>query len=201
MIVGLTGGIGSGKSTVAALLAEWGAVVVDADAIAREALEPGRPAYAAVVDRFGDAVLESSGRIDRPGLARLVFSDAEALADLNGIVHPRVGEEVARRIGQAGPDQIVVIDVPLLVEAARRGYDAVVVVEAPEGVRLERLRRRGLDEADARRRMSAQASDQERRLAADFVLDNEGSRESLSGQVEALWSELSGRAERRHPAR
>ncbi|MGH9022000.1 MAG: dephospho-CoA kinase [Acidimicrobiia bacterium] len=197
MIVGLTGGIGSGKSTVAALLTKCGALVVDADALAREALEPGRPAYAAVVARFGDAILEpavpgKAARIDRPGLARLVFSDAAALAELNGIVHPRVGEEVAHRIAQAGPDQIVVVDVPLLVEAARQGYDAVVVVEAPEATRLERLRRRGLDEADARRRMSAQASDEERRRVADFILDNGGSRESLRGEVELLWTELSG---------
>jgi dephospho-CoA kinase len=188
--VGLTGGIGSGKSTVARALARRGAVVIDADAIAREVVEPGRPGLTAVVERFGAGILDGEGRLDRPKLAALVFENAAALADLNAIVHPLVAAETARRIAAAPPDSVVVIDVPLLVEAARSGYDVVVIVEAPEPVRLERLIGRGMNPDDARKRMAAQASDAERRKVADVVLDNSGSEEDLERQIEALWAQL-----------
>lgn len=188
--VGLSGGIGSGKSTVARALARRGAIVVDADAIAREVVEPGQPGLAAVVERFGPEVLDAEGRLDRPKLAALVFDDAAARADLNAIVHPRVALETARRTSAASPDAIVVIDVPLLVEAARSGYDVVVIVEAPEDVRLGRLVARGMSSDDARRRMAAQASDADRRKVADVILDNSGSEDDLESQIDALWAQL-----------
>ena len=188
--VGLSGGIGSGKSTVARALARRGAIVVDADAIAREVVEPGEPGLAAVVERFGPGVLDGEGRLDRPKLAALVFDDSGARADLNAIVHPRVAAETVRRIAAAPPDAIVVIDVPLLVEAARSGYDAVVIVEAPEEVRLERLVGRGMTPDDARRRMAAQASDADRHKVADVILDNSGSEDDLERQIDALWAQL-----------
>jgi dephospho-CoA kinase len=188
--VGLSGGIGSGKSTVARALARRGAIVIDADAIAREVVEPGEPGLAAVVERFGPEILDSEGRLDRPKLAALVFDDPAARADLNAIVHPRVALETALRTNAAPPDAIVVMDVPLLVEAARSGYDVVVIVEAPESVRLERLTARGMNPDDARRRMAAQASDADRRKVADVILDNGGSEEDLEHQIDALWAQL-----------
>jgi dephospho-CoA kinase len=188
--VGLSGGIGSGKSTVARALADRGAIVIDADAIAREVVEPGTPGLAAVVDRFGPGILDGAGRLDRPALAALVFDDAAARADLNAIVHPRVAAETARRIAAAPADSVIVIDVPLLVEAARSGYDVVVIVEAPEDVRLRRLVGRGMSPEDARRRMAAQASDAERRRVADVVLDNSGTPEALERQIDVLWAQL-----------
>jgi len=188
--VGLSGGIGSGKSTVARGLARRGAIVIDADAIAREVVEPGRPGLAAVVDRFGPEVVDAGGRLDRPVLAALVFDVAAARADLNAIVHPLVAAETARRLAGAPPDAVVVLDVPLLVEAARSGYDVVVIVEAPEAVRLERLVARGMAEEDARRRMATQASDAERRKVADVVLDNSGSEDGLEAQIDSLWAQL-----------
>lgn len=188
--VGLTGGIGSGKSTVAGGLACRGAVVIDADAIAREVVEPGSPGLDAVVERFGDEILAADGGLDRPRLAGLVFGDDAARADLNAIVHPLVAAETARRAAAAPEDAVVVFDVPLLVEAARSGYDVVVVVEAPEDVRLERLVGRGMDPGDARRRMAAQASDEERRKVADVVLDNSGSPDDLERQIDGLWARL-----------
>jgi dephospho-CoA kinase len=175
---------------VSRALARRGAVVIDADAIAREVVEPGRPGLAAVVARFGPEVLDGDGRLARPRLAALVFDDAGARADLNAIVHPLVAAESARRMASAPPDAVVVLDVPLLVEAARSGYDVVVIVEAPEAVRLERLVGRGMAEADARRRMAAQASDAERRKVADVVLDNSGSEADLEAQIDSLWAQL-----------
>lgn len=193
--MGLSGGIGSGKSTAARLLEERGAVVIDLDVVAREVIEPGRPGFDAVVTRFGQEVLGPDGRLDRPALARVVFGEPAARADLDAIVHPLVAEETRRRIAEAPADAVVVVDVPLLVEAAARGYDVVVIVEAPEDTRLHRLARRGLSAEDARRRMAAQASDAERRAVADVVLDNSGSRADLEAQVGALWSELQRRLE------
>src|SRR5437763_10094155 len=189
--VGLRGGIGSGQSTVARGLARRGAVVVDADAIAREVVEPGTPGLAEVVERFGPGVLDGDGRLDRPALAALVFDDAAARADLNAIVHPRVAAETARRMAAAPADAVVVLDVPLLVEAARSGYDVVVIVEAPEALRLERLVGRGMAEDDARRRMAAQASDAERRRVADVLLDNSASDEGLGAQISSRVGEVS----------
>jgi dephospho-CoA kinase len=186
----LSGGIGSGKSTVARLLADRGAVIVDADAIAREVVAPGRPGFDAVVARFGTEVVGPDGTLNRPALAAKVFGDDEALATLNGIVHPLVAQETARRVAEAPPDAVVVADVPLLVEAAKGGYTLVVIVEAPEDLRLERLAARGMDPADARRRMAAQATDAERRAVADVILDNSGDEAHLERQVDALWARL-----------
>ncbi|MGH8991259.1 MAG: dephospho-CoA kinase [Acidimicrobiia bacterium] len=193
LLVGLTGGIGSGKSTVARALAGRGAVVIDADVLAREVVEPGTAGFRAVVDRFGPAVVDHDGRLDRPALARLVFEDPAARVDLNGIVHPLVAAETARRTAAAPPGSVVVLDVPLLVEAAKSGYDLVVVVEAPEALRLVRLVARGMDPVDARRRMAAQVSDAERRAVADVVLDNAGTPADLARQVGELWGELERR--------
>ncbi|MGH9000139.1 MAG: dephospho-CoA kinase [Acidimicrobiia bacterium] len=190
-VVGLSGGIGSGKSTVARLLAERGAVIVDVDAIAREVVEPGTPGYGSVVGRFGTGILGEDAGLDRAALAALVFADEGARADLNGIVHPLVAAETARRVAAAPAGAVVVIDVPLLAEAATRGYDTVVIVEAPEAIRLERLRARGMDAGDARRRMGAQATDAERRALADVVIDNSGTEAELAAQVERLWTEIS----------
>ncbi|HYH50842.1 MAG TPA: dephospho-CoA kinase [Acidimicrobiia bacterium] len=188
--VGLSGGIGSGKSTVARALARRGAVVIDADAIAREVVEPGQPGLAAVVERFGEGILDGDGRLDRPALAALVFEDAAARADLNAIVHPLVAAESARRMAAAPAGSVVVLDVPLLVEAAKSGYDVVVIVEAPPELRVERLVGRGMTADDARKRMAAQASDEDRRKVADVVLDNSGSEEDLEAQIDSLWAEL-----------
>ena len=193
-MVGLTGGIGSGKSTVAAMLAERGAVVVDADAIAREVVEPGRPAYAGLVERFGDDVVAPDGTLDRATLAAKAFATPEAKADLEAITHPAIGAEFLRRVAEAPEDGIVVHDVPLLVESARGfEYGCVIVVEAPREVRLRRLEARGIGRADAEARMAAQASDAERREVATWVLDNGGDREALRRQVDALWPELERR--------
>jgi dephospho-CoA kinase len=193
-MVGLTGGIGSGKSTVAALLAEHGAVVVDADAIAREVVEPGTPALAKLVERFGPEILAADGSLDRPALAARAFVTEETKKDLEAITHPAIGEEFLRRVGNAPDDAIVVHDVPLLVESTRGfKYDAVIVVEAPLDVRLDRLEARGVPRDDARRRIALQASDDERRKVATWVVDNSGSRAELERQVDKIWAELQQR--------
>lgn len=189
--IGLTGGIGSGKSTAAARFAELGALVIDADTLAREVVEPGTPGLSAVVARFGSEILSPDGSLDRPALARLVFHDSEALAALNAIVHPLVAERRAELMASAGPDAVVVSDVPLLVENGMAGdFDAVVVVEAPLEQRLARLASRGLAEEEARARIARQASDQQRRAVATVLLDNSGSRAELTQQVDAAWRRL-----------
>lgn len=191
--VGLTGGIGSGKSTVARLLAEHGAIVIDADAIAREIVEPGQPALAEIVDRFGSEILDDRGALDRGALAAIVFHDTAALADLNAITHPRIAERTAELIAAAPENAVVVYDMPLLVEnGLAEGWDAVVVVIADRQVRIERLRERGLDEDDIEARMARQASDEERRAVADIIIDNSGSMEELRSQVEDAWQGLQG---------
>jgi dephospho-CoA kinase len=188
--IGLTGGVGSGKSTVAARLAEHGAVVIDADVLAREVVEPGTPGFDAVVERFGSTVV-ADGRLDRAALARLVFDDERARADLNAIVHPLVGQRAAELMAAAPPDAIVVYDVPLLVETDLAAeFDLVVVVEAPPEARLARLQRRGLGTDDANARMATQASDAQRRAAADVVIENDGSRVELTERVDELWTLL-----------
>lgn len=193
MLVGLSGGVGSGKSTVAALLAAHGAVVIDADAVAREVVEPGTPGFAAVVSRFGDAVV-ADGRLDRAALAGIVFADERARADLNAIVHPLVGARTAELTAAAGPDRVVVYDVPLLVESGLTdGFDIVVMVLADADVRLRRLAGRGMSEDDARARMAAQASDDERRAVADEIIENNGTIDDLAAAVDALWTRLSER--------
>jgi dephospho-CoA kinase len=194
LLVGLTGGIGSGKSTVSAALAARGAVVVDADAIVRELQEPGTPVLAAMVERFGAGILRDDGTLDRQAVADLVFADAEALADLNAIVHPAVGAEIARRLeAEAAGDRIVVLDVPLLVESGRGDLAGLIVVDTDPEVAVERLvSHRGFTEADARARIAKQASREERRARADVVIDNSGPREALGPQIDACWRWLEG---------
>ncbi len=188
--IGLTGGIGSGKSTVSALLAERGAVVVDADRIAREVVEPGSPGLAAVVEAFGPEVLTADGALDRPALATVVFADPEARARLDGIVHPLVRHRTAELVAAAPEGAVVVNDVPLLVETGQAGsYDLVLVVEAEAEIRVARLVQRGLSEEDARARIAAQATDEQRRAVADVVLDNSGTPEQLAAQVDRFWTE------------
>ncbi len=192
-LVGLTGGIGAGKSTVAALLRAKGATVVDADEVARAVVEPGQPALAALVERFGASILDADGALDRPKLAAVAFADDDGRKALGEITWPAIGEEFERRITEASDDAVVICDVPLLVEskaAAARPYVAVVVVVAPLDVRLDRLEARGVPRDDAQRRMSAQASDDERRAVATHVIDNGGDLESLEAQVEKVWADL-----------
>jgi dephospho-CoA kinase len=193
--VGLTGGVGAGKSTVAALLAERGAAVIDADQIAREVVEPGSPGLAAVAERFGDALVRPDGSLDRPALAATVFADPAARADLEGILHPLIGARSAELMASAGPEAVVVYDVPLLVEnGLGGGFDAVVVVEAPLEVRLARLADRGLPEDQARARIAAQATDEQRRAVATYLVHNGGSRDDLAREVDRLWAELTKEA-------
>ncbi len=189
--IGLTGGIGAGKSTVARELERLGAVVVDADSIAREVVAPGTGGLAAVVAEFGDDVLTAEGALDRPALGRIVFADPEARARLEAITHPLIAGETARRVAGLAPDSVVVHDVPLLVEnRLAENYDLVVVVGADEGVRVGRLvRDRGMSEEDALARVRAQASDAERRAVADVWLDNSGSPDELLAQVRRLWED------------
>ncbi len=188
--IGLTGGIGSGKSTVAGLLAERGAVIVDADRIAREVVAPGTPGLAAVVEAFGAGILAPDGSLDRPALAAVVFRDPAARARLDGIVHPLVRERSVQLTAAAPPDAVLVNDVPLLVETGQAAsYDLVLVVEADLATRLARLVDRGLPEEDARARIGAQATDEQRRAVADVVLDNSGTRDELAAQVDRFWAE------------
>lgn len=194
-VIGLTGGIGSGKSTVSALLAAKGAVVVDADAITRELQQPGTPVFAAMVERFGPGIVAPDGTLDREAVAGIVFNDAEALADLNKIVHPAVGGEIARRLQeQAETDAVVILDVPLLVESPnRRPMAAVLVVDVDPEVALRRLvEQRGMDEGDARARMANQASRADRLARADRVIDNSGDHDHLAAEVEAAWAWIAG---------
>ncbi|MBY8887395.1 dephospho-CoA kinase [Streptomyces sp. PTM05] len=194
--VGLTGGIGAGKSEVSRLLAAYGAVVVDADRIAREVVEPGTPGLAAVVAEFGPEVLRADGTLDRPRLGGIVFADPGRLAALNAIVHPLVGRRSAELEAAAGPDAIVVHDVPLLTENGLAPlYDLVVVVDASSGTRLERLTRlRGMSEEEARSRMAAQATREQRLAVADLVIDNDGPLEALEPRVKRVWETLRERA-------
>ncbi|MFJ9077971.1 dephospho-CoA kinase [Streptomyces sp. NPDC102278] len=194
--VGLTGGIGAGKSEVSRLLAGYGAVVVDADRIAREVVEPGTPGLAAVVAAFGESVLTPEGTLDRPRLGSLVFSDEEKLRTLNAIVHPLVGARSAELERAAGADAIVVHDVPLLTENGLATlYDLVVVVDASSDTQLDRLTaRRGMTEDEARSRMAAQATREQRLAIATLVIDNDGPLEALEPQVRKVWEELAARA-------
>ncbi len=190
--IGLTGGIGSGKSSVASLLLEHGAIVIDADAIARELVEPGQPALDALVAEFGPGVLTPVGTLSRGELAKLAFSDPEATKRLNAIMHPLIGEESARRIQAAPESAVVVYDMPLLVETNQRDLvDLVVVVDVPEQLQIERaVSLRGLDQGDVERRMQAQVSRDERLAIADYVIDNSGSLDELKASVAGLWADL-----------
>jgi len=199
-VVGLTGGIGVGKSTAAGLLAAHGAHVVDVDAICKDVIEPGGPAHQAVLDRFGTHLVGADGRLDRAALAAVVFGDPGALADLTAISHPAANTVMAEQVAAQPPGTVSVLDVAVLVEYPRLGrwadgpgggYEQVIVVEAPLAVRLERLvQQRGMSEADALARIKAQVEDAERRKIADHLLDNGGDLVQLSAQVEQLWALL-----------
>jgi dephospho-CoA kinase len=190
LVVGLTGGIGSGKSTVSALLAAKGAVIVDADEVVREQQRPGTAVFDAMVERFGPGIVAADGTLDRAAVADIVFADPQALEDLNDIIHPAVGAEIARRMeALSGTDAVVVLDVPLLVEASR-GYPlaGLIVVDVDPDIAVERLvMQRRMSEEDARSRMSRQASREERRARADVVIDNRGTPGDLARRVDAVW--------------
>ncbi len=196
LLVGLTGGIGSGKSTVASMLGQRGAVVLDADDFARQAVAAGTPGFRRVVETFGQRVIGPEGELDREKLAAIVFEDDEDRRRLEAIVHPEVGRLFQQSVEPfRATDRIVVYAVPLLVENHLESmFDTVVVVTASEEVRVERLLRRGLSEEDARARIRAQLSDAEREAVADAVIPNDGSVAGLEGRVEALWNTLRERA-------
>jgi dephospho-CoA kinase len=201
LLVGLTGGIGSGKSTVARLLQERGAVLIDADVAARRVVEPGQPTLKALAERFGDGILLPDGSLDRAGLARVAFADAVSTEALNGIVWPGIVDEFTREIEAAPADAIVICDAPLLAEGgpgSEREFAAVIVVEAPRDVRLDRVEVRGIARDDAERRMAAQASDDLRREYATYVLDNSGDEASLERQVDEVWADLQRRRTEEH---
>jgi dephospho-CoA kinase len=195
LVIGLTGGIGSGKSTVSALLAEKGAVVVDADAIVREVQQPGTPVFEAMVERFGAGIVAGDGSLDRAAVADMVFGDPGALADLNAMVHPAVGAEIARRMeALAATDDVVVLDVPLLVES-KNAYPVagLLVVDVDPEVAVGRLvEHRAMREADVRARMARQATRDERLARADRVIDNSGTLDDLRAQVDAAWKWIEG---------
>lgn len=191
--VGLTGGIGSGKSTVAQMFADLGAWVVDADAIAREVVAPGSEGLAELVEQCGSQILTDNGDLDRAAVAAVVFSDPSARERLNAIVHPLIARRTTELIAAIPQDAVLVHDVPLLVELGMQGaYDVVVVVDAPDDVRIRRLVQRGLDEDDARARIAAQASRDERLAVADVVIENAGDLDDLRRQVTAAWPQVSG---------
>lgn len=197
-MIGLTGGIGSGKSEVSTRLASKGAVVIDADRIAREVVEPGTPGLARVVAAFGTEVLRPDGSLNREKLGGIVFADPDKLASLNAIVHPLVGERVAELQAQAAADAIVVYDVPLLAENGLAPmYDVVVVVDSSDETRLARLaEHRGMAEHDAKARIAAQAGREDRLKIADIVIDNDGSLDDLDARVDEVWDDLRSRAAR-----
>ena len=193
-LIGLTGGIGSGKSTVAAMLADRGAVVIDADRVAHEVYQPGAEGYDLLVERFGSSILDEHGRVDRRRLGAVVFNDPKALKDLNGIIHPLVRKEIARRLLEVtseDPDAIVVLEAALMTETGWTGGAAElwVVVALPEVVVGRLVRLRGMDEQDVRLRMAAQASNDERRRVATRVIENNGDLDHLEAQVDRAWRE------------
>lgn len=198
-VIGLTGGIAAGKSVIARRLAEHGAVIIDADQLARDAVAPGSPGLAAVAERFGPDVIAADGTLDRDALGRIVFADAEARSALNGIVHPEVRRRYREAVETAereDPRAIVVYDVPLLAEArARDEFALVVVADAPADARRARLiEQRGMDPAEADRRIAAQISDEERRDLADVLIDTSGTLEETLRQADVLWEQLRMRA-------
>jgi dephospho-CoA kinase len=193
LVVGLTGGIGSGKSSVSSRLADRGAVVIDADALVREVQNKDGPAFAPIVEKFGVGVVGTDGELDRQALADIVFNDKEAMAALTGITYPLIGERMASKLAeQAETDNIVILDIPLLVESTRDPlHSKVIVVDCPEEVAIERLVTfRGFTEADARARMAKQATREQRRAHADFVIDNSGSTADLDREVDRCWAWL-----------
>lgn len=192
ILVGLTGGIGSGKSTVSAMLLEHGAVIVDADRIARELQEPGSPLLARMAERFGAHIISDDGSLDRGAVAAIVFNDKQALADLNGIVHPAMQAEIEAQIdAHRDSDRVVVLDFPLLAENPRKGLAATIVVDVDPELAVERLvAQRGMDEADARARINSQIERHDRLAIATHVIDNSGSFEALEERVDEVWREL-----------
>jgi dephospho-CoA kinase len=192
MQVALTGGVGSGKSTVAAVLEELGAVVIDSDKLAREVVEPGTPGLAAVVEEFGDVVLAADGSLDRPALGRVVFADDARRRRLEEILHPLIRERSRRLATEAGTGALVVHDIPLLVETGQADrFEAVLVVDVPEETQVERLvRDRGWSREDAESRVRAQASREDRLAVATYVVDNTGTREDLRDRVTEVFEEL-----------
>jgi dephospho-CoA kinase len=205
LVVGLTGGIGAGKSTVSAMLAARGAIIIDADLIAREVVEPGGRAYDPVIDRFGKDIVAADGTIDRPALAEIVFGDEQALKDLNGLTHPAVGAVMAERLAaEAETDHVVILDIPLLAEGGRKrsGMAGVLVVDVPEEIALARLvGSRGMTDEDARARIAAQASREQRRAIADVVIDNSGSMDDLAAEVDRAWAWIESRRRESDTAR
>jgi dephospho-CoA kinase len=189
-LIGLTGGIGAGKSTVSARLRARGAVVVDADAITKELQQPGTDVFAAMLARFGDRMLAADGTLDRQALAEIVFNDPEELKALNAIVHPAVGVEIFRRMEeQTTTDNVVVLDIPLLVEGGRYKVGGVLVVDTPVEEAVRRLvTYRAMPEADARARIANQVSREDRLAKADFVVDNSGTEDALDAQIDAAWA-------------
>jgi dephospho-CoA kinase len=192
ILVGLTGGIGAGKSSVSSGLFRLGAVIVDADAIVRELQQPGTPLLAALADRFGDGILHPDGSLDRAALATVAFSDADTVAELNRIVHPAVGHEMNRRVDeQLVTDHVVVLDIPLLAENPREGLAATIVVDCPVEVAVERLvTLRGFSRQDAEARVSHQASREKRLALATHVVHNDGTLDHLQQQINTLWQQL-----------
>lgn len=193
--VGLTGGIASGKSAVSQRMARHGAVIIDADQLARQAVAPGSEGLAEIVEHFGEGILTEEGRLDRAALGERVFGDETAREQLNSIVHPRVRAEAARQREFVADGSVVVEDIPLLIETGQQDrFDVVVVVQAPHEERVRRMvEDRGMSREEAESRVRAQASDKERAAAADVVLDNSGSPEELVRQVDDLWETLSNR--------
>ena len=192
ILVGLTGGIGAGKSTVSIMLAERGAAIVDADRIARDLQAPGSPLLDAMAERFGRHIIDDDGALDRGAVAEIVFNDKDALADLNGIVHPAMQSEIQRQIDEhRETERVVVLDFPLLGENPRKGLVATIVVDIPVDVAVQRLvEQRGMDIDDARARINSQLSREERLERATHVIDNGGGRDELIAQVDALWVQL-----------
>ena len=189
--IGLTGGIGSGKSTVAAMFADKGAVIIDADQISRELVEPGMPALDEIVSVFGAGVLRSDGSLDRAELARLAFADAAMTTRLNAIMHPRISAESASRIASAPPGSLVIYDMPLLVETGQAAaVDRIIVVDVPVETQRERAIARGMEPTDVDRRIQAQATREQRLAVATAVIDNSGTLERTQAQVDALWHSL-----------
>jgi len=192
ILVGLTGGIGSGKSTVSSMLAERGAVVVDADHVVRDVQRPGSPVLEKMAERFGPQVIADDGSLDRAAVAAVVFTDPEALSDLNKIVHPAVGAEMNRQVmAERDTDRVVVMDIPLLTENPREGLQAVIVVDVDPEVQVQRLvQGRGFAEDDARARIAKQATREQRLATATHLIDNSGGLDDLVPQVDALWTAL-----------
>lgn len=191
IVVGLTGGIGAGKSTVSALLAERGAAIVDADQIARNLQSAGSPVVLAMAERFGDHIVSADGELDRAAVATIVFSDEEALKDLNGIVHPAMQAEIQRQVDvHRGTDRVVVLDFPLLGENPRKGLAATLVVDIPHDLAVERAVGRGMDEADVRNRIESQMGRDERNATATHLIDNSGNLDALVARVDDVWSDL-----------